>query len=161
MNKGVSILLQVVTVCMGMGILFVMIRFPQTEGRAVNLDLVSIYLDPFIIYIYIGSIALFVGLYQVCTFWGYIGSGALFSPSSANALRVVRYCAMTLLAFILGAVGYLFLLRRSVEEDIAGGVMMCLLLIVASLVVMTTATVLEKRIRHSFARNSQKKSILK
>ena len=42
-----------------------LILFPQTEGRAVGLDLISIYTDPFIIYIYLGSIPFFIGLYQL------------------------------------------------------------------------------------------------
>ena len=60
MKKGSTIFLRVVIVLIGIVALAIMIRFPLTEGRAVNLDLFSIYSDPFIIYGYVVSIAFFV-----------------------------------------------------------------------------------------------------
>ena len=67
MQRRSTIFLQVVIVALGIVALFIMIRFPLTEGRAANLDLFSIYADPFIIYGYVASIAFFVALYQAFT----------------------------------------------------------------------------------------------
>ena len=55
MKKGSTIFLRVVIVLIGIVALAIMIRFPLTEGSAVNLDLFSIYSDPFIIYGYVVS----------------------------------------------------------------------------------------------------------
>ena len=55
MKKSSTIFLQVVIVLIGIVALAIMTRFPLTEGRAVNLDLFSIYSDPFIIYGYVVS----------------------------------------------------------------------------------------------------------
>jgi hypothetical protein len=64
MIRSSILFLKVVILLIAIGVLAGMIRFPQTEGRATHLDLISIYTDPFIIYGYIASIPFFVGLYQ-------------------------------------------------------------------------------------------------
>ena len=64
MKKISTIFLQVVIAALGIAALAVMIRFPLTEGRAVNLDLFHIYADPFLMYGYLSSIAFFAALYQ-------------------------------------------------------------------------------------------------
>jgi hypothetical protein len=62
-----------VNCCVGISVVFFLIAFwiaaglvwiPQTEGRAVHLDLISIYTDPLIIYTYIALTPFFVALYQ-------------------------------------------------------------------------------------------------
>ena len=73
MKKSSTVFLQVVIVLISIVALAIMIRFPQTEGRASNLDLFSIYADPFIVYMYLASIAFFVALYQAFKLLGYIG----------------------------------------------------------------------------------------
>ena len=50
MKRGSTLFLKVVILLIAIGVLAGMIWFPQTEGRATNLDLISIYTDPFIIY---------------------------------------------------------------------------------------------------------------
>ncbi|KKQ07364.1 MAG: hypothetical protein US19_C0048G0011, partial [Candidatus Daviesbacteria bacterium GW2011_GWB1_36_5] len=46
MKKGSTLFLKVVICLIAIGALAGMIWFPQTEGRAANLDLISIYTDP-------------------------------------------------------------------------------------------------------------------
>lgn len=147
MKKSSTIFLQTVIVFIAIGTLVVMIHFPQTEGRAANLDLASIYLDPFIVYAYTASIAFFIALYQAFKLLGYIGQNNVFSLNSVRALRAIKYCAMTFVFFIVGAEGYLFIVQRKVEEDIAGGVMMGLILTFVSVVIATTAAVFEKMLQ--------------
>ena len=96
MKKSSTIFLQVVVVLIGIVALAIMIRFPLTEGRATNLDLFSIYADPFIVYGYVASIAFFVALYQAFKLLGYIGQNNVFSLSSVKALRNIKYCAIVL-----------------------------------------------------------------
>src|SRR6185503_19493867 len=94
MKKSSTIFLQIVIVLIGIVALAIMIRLPLTEGRAVNLDLFSIYSDPFIIYGYLASIPFFVALYQAFKLLGYIGQNKVFSLNSVKALRAIRYCAI-------------------------------------------------------------------
>src|SRR3989344_5870215 len=91
MKKSSTIFLQVVIVLIGIVALAIMIRFPLTEGRATNLDLFSIYADPFIIYGYLASIAFFVALYQALKLLGYIRQNKVFSLESVRSLRTIKY----------------------------------------------------------------------
>src|SRR5687767_1728672 len=86
MKQRSTIFLQVVIVLIGILALAIMIRFPLTEGRAANLDLFSIYSDPFILYAYAASIPFFIALYKAFKLLGYIGQNKAFSLNSARAL---------------------------------------------------------------------------
>src|SRR5680860_1684223 len=102
--KRISILfLQAVIVLIGIVALSIMIRFPMTEGRAENLDLFSIYFDPFIMYGFASSIAFFVALSKAFELLGYIGQNKLFSPDSIRALKSIKYCAVLLSILIVAA----------------------------------------------------------
>jgi hypothetical protein len=58
--KSVSVVfLQAVIVLIGIVAMAILLYFPTTEGRATNLDLISIYTDPLILYVYVASIAFF------------------------------------------------------------------------------------------------------
>ncbi len=78
MKRTSTIFLQAVIVLIGIVVLAVLIRVPLTEGRATNLDLVSIYADPFILYGYAASIAFFIALYKAFRLLGYIGQNKVF-----------------------------------------------------------------------------------
>jgi drug/metabolite transporter (DMT)-like permease len=60
-----------------------------------------------------------------------------------RALRTIKYCAIVLIGFIVGAEGYLFIVQRG-QDDIAGGVAMGLLMMLVSAVIAAAAAVLEK-----------------
>ena len=94
MKRGSTIFLKVVILLIGAVALIGLIRFPLTEGRAVNLDLFSIYWDPVILYMYVASIPFFVALYQAFKLLGYIGQNKVFSLNSMKALRTIKYCAI-------------------------------------------------------------------
>src|SRR5919107_300573 len=102
--KRISIVfLQAVIVLIGIVALAILIRFPLTEGRATNLDLFSIYFDPFILYGYAASIAFFVALYQGFKLLGYIGQNKVFSLNSVKTLKSIKYCAIVLSILIVTA----------------------------------------------------------
>src|SRR6185436_3067277 len=101
MKRSSTVFLQFVVVLIGIVALAIMIRMPMLEGRAVNLDLFSIYADPFILYGYAASIPFFIGLYQAFTLLGLIGQGKVFSLSSVKTLRIIKYCALTQGALIV------------------------------------------------------------
>ena len=78
---------------------------------------------------------------------GYVRRSDVFSQRSVKALRTIKRCAMCLVAFLVGAEAYFFLVQRGKSDDIAGGVMMGLLLIFVSVVVATAAAVFEKTLQ--------------
>jgi len=146
-KRSSTIFLQVVIVLVGIGALALMLWEPQLEGRNAHSTQFQIYFnDPFLAYAYIGSIAFFIALYQAFKLLGYAGRNEIFSQRSVKSLRTIKYCAMTVLGFIVGAEVYIFVFQRG-KEDVAGGVMMGLFLIFISVVVATAAAVFEKTLQ--------------
>jgi hypothetical protein len=138
--------LQAVIILIGIGAFGLMLWEPRVEGvNAHATTLYDIYFDdPFLAYIYIGSIAFFVALFQAFKLLRYIGRNEVFSGGAVKALRTIKYCAIIIVAFLVGAEGYINVVARRVEEDIAGGVMIGLVLIFISIVVATAAAVFER-----------------
>ena len=155
MKRGATIFLQIVIVLVGIVALGIMIRFPLTEGRAVNLDLVSIYADPFIIYGYLASIAFFVALYQAFKLLGYIGQNKVFSRDSVKALRTIKYCASALSIFIVIAaiyirISYAFGVQEAQGgDDPAGFIAVCIVTTFISIVIAVAAAVFERLLQNA------------
>src|SRR5258705_2188507 len=143
-----TIFLQAVIVLIGIGSLALLLWEPHIEGRNAHATLFQIYFnDPFLAYAYTASIAFFVALYQAFKLLGYVGRGEVFSQRPVKALRTIKYCAMSLVGFLVGAEAYFFIVQRGKEDDIAGGVMMGLFLIFVSVVVATAAAVFVKTLQ--------------
>jgi hypothetical protein len=136
--------LKLVILLIAIGALAGMIRFPQLEGRAINLDLLSVYTDPFIIYAYIASIPFFVALYQVFKLLSYMDRNKIFSQVSVNAVSNIKYCAITIIGFILGAEAFLFIVERSKSDDIAGGVATGIFITFISIIIATSAAIFQR-----------------
>lgn len=144
MKRGSTLFLQLVVMLAGIGALALLLWEPRIEGRNAHATLFQIYFnDPFLAYAYIGSLAFFVALYQAFRLLGHIGRNEVFSQPAVNALRIVKYCALTVVGFLLGAEGYFFIVQRS-KDDIAGGVMLGIALIFISAIVAATAAVFER-----------------
>jgi hypothetical protein len=143
MKQRSTIFLQAVIVLIGIVALAIMIRFPLTEGRAANLDMFSIYSDPFILYGYAASIPFFIALYKAFKLLGYIGQSKAFSLSSVRTLSSIKYCAIVLSIFIVMAGLYIRIFHNK-DDDPAGFLAMCIVTTFVSLVFATAAAVFEK-----------------
>ena len=143
MKRGSILFLKAVIILIGIGALAFLLWEPHIEGRNAHATLFQIYFnDPFLAWAYTASIAFFVALYQAFKLLGYIGQHNVFSLNSVKALRTIKYCAKVIVAFIVVAEAYLFIVRPG--DDIAGGVFMGLLILFISGVVAITAAVFEK-----------------
>src|SRR3954447_21476410 len=118
MKKGSTLFLKFVICLIAIGVLAGLIRFPQTEGAAKNLDLISIYTNPFIIYVYIGSIPFFVGLYQAFKLLNLIDANQAFSQGAVNTLKNIKRASLALIGFIAVAVLYIHFFAHG--DDPAG-----------------------------------------
>ena len=154
MKRSSTILLQAVIVLIGIVALAIMIRFPLTEGRAANLDLLSIYADPFIIYGYVASIAFFVALYQAFKLLGHIGQNKVFSRNSVKALRTIKYCAIAVSISIVMAALYIRIFHAK-DDDLAGFIAIAILATFISIVIATAATVFEKTLQSAVEMKSE------
>ncbi|HMV83669.1 MAG TPA: DUF2975 domain-containing protein [Blastocatellia bacterium] len=155
MKRSSTIFLQIVIVVIGIGALALMLWEPHLEGRNAHATPFEIYFkDPFLVYAYTASIAFFVALYQAFKLLSYIGANEVFSPHAVKALRTIKYCALILIAFIVGAEAFFFIVQRG-KEDIAGGVMIGLLMIFVSVVAATTAAVFERLLQTAVEMKSE------
>lgn len=146
MLKRISILLlKLVILLVALVVLAFMIRFPQTEGRAANLDLISIYSDPLIIYSFIASVPFFVGIYQAFKLLDYAGKNKIFSRLTVTAMKNMKYCAMAVIGFAAPVLPYIKI--NSHEDDPAGAIAMGLIIIFISIVIASTSAILEKIIQ--------------
>ncbi len=153
--KKISIrFLQAVVVLIGIVALAILIRVPLTEGRAANLDLFSIYADPFILYGYVASIAFFVALYKAFRLLGYIGQNKVFSSSSVKTLKSIKYCAIILSIFIVAAGLYIRIFHNK-DDDPAGFLAICIVTTFACVVVATAAGIFEKMLQNALDMKSE------
>lgn len=154
MKRISTIFLQAVIVLIGIVALAILIRFPLTEGRAANLDLVSIYSDPFILYGYAASIAFFVALYKAFKLLGYIGQNKVFSSDSVGTLKSIKYCAIVL-SVLIATAGLYIKISHNKEDDPAGFLAICIVTTFVSIVVATAAAIFEKILQNAIDMKSE------
>lgn len=147
-KKGSTIFLKIVLVLIAAVALFAMIRFPQTEGRAANLDLVSIYIDPFIWYIYLASVPFFVALFQAFKLLGFVEKNKIFSKGAVSSVRTIKWCALSIIGFLVVAMAWV---RFAVtgDDDPAGAMAMGIVLTFVSTVVATGSAIFEKLLHNA------------
>lgn len=148
MKRTPTVFLQAVLVLIGLVVLFLLIRLPMLEGRAVDLDIVSIYADPFILYGYTASIAFFIALYKAFRLLGYIGQNKVFSAEAVGTLKSIKYCALILTMMIVLAGIYVRIFHAD-DDDPAGFMALCIVASFASVVVGTAAAVIEKVLQNA------------
>ena len=154
MKRISTIFLQAVIVLIGIVALAILIRFPLTEGRAANLDLFSIYSDPFILYGYAASIAFFVALYKAFKLLGYIGQNKVFSSNAVGTLKSIKYCAIVLSILIVAA-GLYIRVSHNKDDDPAGFLAICIVTTFVSIVVATAAAIFEKILQNAIDMKSE------
>jgi hypothetical protein len=154
MKRISTLFLQAVIVLIGIVALAILIRFPLTEGRAANLDLFSIYSDPFILYGYAASIAFFVALYKAFKLFGYIGQNKIFSSNSVKTLKSIKYCAIALSILIVIA-GLYIRIYHNKDDDPAGFLAICIVTSFVSIVVATAAAIFERILQNAIDMKSE------
>ena len=136
-----TVFLQTVTVLAGVAVLVFLLWEPHLEGRNAEATLFEIYFqDPFLAYVYVGSVSFFVGLYQAVKVLGYAGADRLFTYAAVRAVRATRFCALILIAFVV--VGEILVLPSAEEPPQL--LFMGLVVTIGSTVIATAMSVLEQ-----------------
>lgn len=146
-KRGSTLFLRAVIILIAIIVLAGMIWFPQTEGRAANLDLVRIYADPLIIYGYIASLPFFIALYQAFKLLGYVDNNQVFSQPAVTAVRNVKFCAVTIGGFIV--LGILIIRLFANGDDPAGPTALGILTTFISIIIATGAAVFERVLQNA------------
>ncbi len=120
MGKASRILLQAAVLLFGVAVLGLLLWVPPHEGRNAQAALSAVYFkDPFLAYVYIGSIPFFTALWQTFRLLGYAGRGEVFTPQGMRSLRLIKYCALTTAGIVAGAAAYIRI-TAGPGEDPAG-----------------------------------------
>ena len=147
MKRSSTIFLQIVIVLIGIGALALLLWEPHIEGRNAHATNFEIYFkDPFLAFVYIGSIPFFVALYQAIKVLGYAGQNKIFSQAAVQALRTIKYCAISIIGFV--AVGEIFIMLNT-SDDRAGGVFIGILITFGSVVSATAAAMFERILQNA------------
>lgn len=126
MNRNSAFFLQAVVVLFGLAALVFLLGEPHLEGRNAHATFFEIYFkDPFLAYVYVGSIPFFVALHRAFGLLGDVGRTGHFSPGTVAALRTIKVCALTTIGFIAGAA--VIILLAGDGEDRPAGIFMTLL----------------------------------
>jgi hypothetical protein len=144
MKRSSILFLQGVILFIGLGALALLLWEPWVEGvNAQATTLREIYFDdPFLALVYTGSIPFFMALYQAFTVLGYVGQDKTFVPGTVKALRMIKYCALAIVGFVI--VEELFIILNHGDDDAAGAISLGIMISFISIVIATAAAVFER-----------------
>jgi hypothetical protein len=145
MKRASILFLRAVLVAIAVGALALLLWEPQTEGRNAHATTFEIYFkDPFLAYVYVASIAMFVALYQAFMVLGYVEQDAMLSPQAVRRLRAIKRCAIAIIGFVAGA--EIFIIVQN-ADDPQGGFFIGVLIVLISAVVVTASSILERTLQ--------------
>lgn len=145
MKRSLTTVLQTLTLLIAIGAAAFLLWEPTAEGVNGGATFSQIYFDdPFLAFVYAGSIPFFVILHQTFKALGYAVQESPSVKKIGSALRTIRHCALGLIGLVL--IGEV-IIRMNESDDRAGGTFMGLLIAVGSMVIMTLASKLEKSLK--------------
>ncbi len=151
MKRRAALFLQGTVVLIGLAALTFLLWEPHLEGRNAHATTFEIYFrDPFLAYVYVGSIPFFVALYRAFKLFGQVRQNGKFTRATLEALRSIRRCAITLLGFVAGAV--VIILVFGDKDDRPPGLFMSCLAILASSSIAVVAAMLERSLQNALRR---------
>jgi len=147
MKKTSTIFLQIVIGLIGVGALVLLLWEPHTEGVNAHAGFFEVYLDPFIALVYAGSIPFFIALYNAIKVLGYAGNNKVFSHEAVNALRRIKYCALTIVGFVVAE--EIFIMLTHGDDDAAGAVFIGVVITFGSIVIAAAAAMFERVLQNA------------
>jgi hypothetical protein len=136
-KRSSTVFLQVVIMLIGVGVLTLLLWEPHIEGRNRHATAFEVYFkDPFLAYVYAASVPFFVALYQGFRVLGLVAENNVFSPAAVRALRIIKYCAIAIIGFVVVSVVFM---SRADPDDGPPGVVMRILVLFPSIVVAAAA----------------------
>ncbi|MFM1877722.1 MAG: hypothetical protein RLZZ241_588 [Bacteroidota bacterium] len=142
MIRPAILFLKFVLLLLAIGVLCFLIWEPQVEGRNIGKDWIEIYFqDPFLAFVYLGSIPFFAGVYKGYQILGWIRAGSHSTPKVQKALRSIS--KFTLLTMGLAFIGQVYILINE-SDDRVGGIAMGMLIHFFSAIVLAISVVLNE-----------------
>ena len=149
-KSSYALLLQLALVLLGVGILAFLLGEPHLEGRNAHATTFEIYFhDPFLAYVYVGSIPFFVALYRAFGLFGDVRRNGTFSTTTVAALCTIQRCALVLLGFVAG--GIIFVAAAGDADDRPAGFVMGLFVALVTGAVATAASIAARKLQRALA----------
>jgi len=156
MNRSSIIFLQFVIVLFGVAVLAFLLWEPQVEGVNKNRTNFEIYFkDPLLALVYVGSIPFFTALYQAIRALAYVGRDQVFSQEVVKSLRIIRYCALAIIGFVVLAELLIVSSGHLDDENPGVPIFMGLLVSIPSMVVATVAAMFERILQNALELKSE------
>lgn len=135
----------------GIGVLALMLWEPHLEGRNAHATPFEIYFkDPFLAYVYVGSIPFFVALYRAFGLFRDVRQNGEFSQVTVNALRAIKQCGIVLMGFVAG--GIVFIIMFGDKEDRPPGIFMGLLATLLASGIAIAAAMFARKLQNALRR---------
>jgi hypothetical protein len=151
MKTSSALFLQAAIVLIGLGTLALLLWEPHLEGRNAHATTFEIYFkDPFLAYVYVGSVPFFVALHRAFGLFGHVRRNGIFSEVTLNALRAIKRCAMAIIGFVAG--GVIIILMVGDGDDRPAGVFMSGLVTLAASVIATAAAMFARTLQSALRR---------
>jgi hypothetical protein len=148
MKKSSALFFQAVIVLVGIATLAFLFWEPHIEGRNAHSTAFEIYFkDPFLAYVYVGSIPFFVALYRAFWLAGFVKENGLFSERIVDALRAIKHCMMAFIGFVAG--GAIFIIMFGDKDDRPAGIFMGFLVAFPSSVVIIVVATLARKLQNT------------
>ena len=153
MKRSFVLFLQVATVLIGVGVLALMLWEPHLEGRNAHATTFQIYFnDPFLAYVYVGSIPFFMALYRAYGLFGHVRRTGAFSQVTVDALRAIKRCALALIGFVMGAAVCILIFGDG--EDRPAGIFMTFLATMVASGIAITAALFARKLQNALSRSA-------
>jgi hypothetical protein len=150
MKKGSTMFLRAVVVLIGIGVLAFLLWEPQVEGVNANATNLEIYFkDPFLAFVYLGSVPFFVALYKAFKVLGYARQDQAFTETTTKALKAIRHCMLVTAGAIVAAGAYIRIAAEGSGDDPAGALALGMVAIFICIVTAAVATVIERTIQNA------------
>ena len=136
----------------GVVTLALMLWEPHLEGRNVHATTFEIYFkDPFLAYVYVGSIPFFVALYRAFGMFGHARRNRAFSQVTVDALRAIKKSVILVIGFVAGAV--VFIIMFGDKDDRPAGIFMSFLVTCALSVMALAAAISARKLEKALSRS--------
>ncbi|WP_175639365.1 DUF2975 domain-containing protein [Metabacillus schmidteae] len=147
MKIGSTLFLKLAVFLMGTPVLgFGTFGFIWLAKNPANPDYAHI-LYPIVIGVYVAVIPFFIALFQAFKLLSYIDKNQAFSELSVKALRVIKFCAVTISGLFVVILPFIFFVAEM--DDAPGLVIIGMVPIFASLVIAVFAAVLQKLLQEA------------
>ncbi|MNY31607.1 hypothetical protein D3C86_1657760 [compost metagenome] len=144
MKQGTTLFLKLTVILMGIPVLALCIfAVPGIADYAVELYPDHTYLKYLFMFdLYASAVPFYIALYQAFNLLKYIDKNKAFSELSVEALKKIKYCAITVSGLYVLGMPLFYLLGE--KDDAPGIIVIGMVIVFASMVIAVFAAVLQK-----------------